>query len=102
MTLIGEKRGELEILRDVLELAISGERKTRIMYRANLSYEMLNRYVGVLVQRGFLVPSDGGAFTVTDDGRALLQDVERVVRRFREPDPRPPVLEETPRPPHAP
>lgn len=82
MTLIGEKRGELEILRDILELAIRGERKTRIMYRANLSYEMTNRYVGVLLERGFLVPAAGGSFSVTDDGHALLADVERVVRRF--------------------
>lgn len=83
--MIGEKRGELEILRDILELAIRGERRTRIMYRANLSYEMLNRYIGVLVERGFLVPAENGAFTVTDGGHALLADVERVVRYFREP-----------------
>lgn len=83
--MIGEKRSELEILRDILDLARRGERKTRIMYRANLSYDMLNRYLGFLVTRRFLVPTESGSFRVTDAGHVFLSDVERVVQQLSMP-----------------
>lgn len=49
-------RSRFEISADILEAAMGGARKTHIMYRANLSFNMLCRYLGLLTTNGLLSP----------------------------------------------
>jgi len=86
--MLGGKRSDVAIVLDILRLARRGERKTRIMYGANLSYDMLKRYLDFLIERGFLLPEPtGNGYQVTDRGVALIQDLERVHRHFEDPVP---------------
>ena len=62
------RRGEIEIMHDVLEVCLKGVNKTRIVYRANLNFPRLNRYLRVLLGLGFLVKevqADGSVFYKT-------------------------------------
>ena len=56
--------------------------KTHIMYRVGMSYAQLRKYLDNLMDRGFLAWSDdtypGGLYTITNDGRALLEAIERI------------------------
>ncbi|MEM3442915.1 MAG: winged helix-turn-helix domain-containing protein, partial [Candidatus Bathyarchaeia archaeon] len=66
----------MEIIRDVLEVCLSGASKTRIVYRANLNFSRLERYLGLLLGLGWLaveVDASGGVvFRTTEGGREFL------------------------------
>ncbi len=81
--MLGGKRSDVAITLDILRLVRKGEKKTRIMYGANLSYEMLTRYLDFLTERAFIqADAATGAFRVTDRGASLMADLERVHRHF--------------------
>jgi predicted transcriptional regulator len=65
-------RDKLRIIADILHAAGSGAKKTRIMYLANLSYGLLEKYLWATVQSGFLRLNDVG-YEVTDRGQAFLE-----------------------------
>ena len=56
MSRILEKRGRdrLYIIAEILEIAKNGALKTRIMYRANLSFTQLNDYLGFMLETHLL------------------------------------------------
>lgn len=85
--MLGGKRSDVGITLDILRLVRRGERKTRIMYGANLSYGMLTRYLDFLLERGFieLVEADG-SYKLSEKGLVLIGDLERVHRHFEETD----------------
>lgn len=57
---------------DVLRAADKGARKTRIMYVANLSYRLLEKYLRQTLNVGFLC-FDGGNYDLTEKGREFLE-----------------------------
>lgn len=85
--MLGGKRSDVAITLDILRLVRRGERKTRIMYGANLSYEMLTRYLDFLVERRFIVlDAVTTSFRLTERGQTLMTDLERVNRHFEDPE----------------
>jgi predicted transcriptional regulator len=81
--MLGGKRSDVAITLDILRLVRKGEKKTRIMYGANLSYEMLTRYLDFLLERTFIVADEErGGYRVTERGALLMADLERVHRHF--------------------
>ncbi len=64
----------------MLEAAERGSRKTSIMYRANLSYDLLVQYLTVLRENEFLETPDGRIFFPTRKGSKFLKEF----REFRE------------------
>ena len=48
------RRDRHEILAEILEAARGGAIKTHIMYKARLSYQQLNDYLPLLLEKGFL------------------------------------------------
>lgn len=91
--MLGGKRSDVAITLDILRLVRKGEKKTRIMYGANLSYEMLTRYLDFLLERGFIqVDEAKAAYKVTERGALLMADLERVHRHFEGGDRAEPML----------
>ena len=74
------RRSNLEIISDILRLNEAS--KTKIMYSSNMSYSQLEKYLHLLIERGFLqctVKSNPGVvYRVTDKGQALLKSIEAV------------------------
>lgn len=82
--MIGEKRSSLEILQEIIRLARDGNKKTRIMYGANLSYDMLSKYLDFLLVKGFITVDEAtGKFGVTASGHEFLRDLDKVTQHFR-------------------
>ena len=75
-----KKRNTLEIVSEMLEVAAGGSRKTRIMYRANLSYDLLVDYLSLLRKNGLLESPDESTFFLTNKGSRFLKEF----REFRE------------------
>jgi predicted transcriptional regulator len=65
-------RRRFDILADMMRVAGSGARKTKIMYFANLSFVLLNRYLEDALHVGFL-RFDGEQYLVTKKGEAYLE-----------------------------
>lgn len=76
-------RNRLNIIADILGVAGSGAKKTRIMYVANLSYGLLEKYLGVTVGLGFL-RFDGNGYAVTEKGESFLEKYSVFSRRSSE------------------
>ena len=52
--LVRRKRSDIDIMASILNEAHEGARKTRIMYRCNLSHGQLKVYLKLLLGMGFL------------------------------------------------
>ena len=73
---------------DVLALATSGIKKTHIMYRANLSYEQVQLYLGELIGKRLISQDvscpDGVVYRTTEKGREFLLYYMRLVEFLEE------------------
>jgi predicted transcriptional regulator len=65
----------------VLDAAGSGSTKTRIMYSANLSFKLLEKYLNEALDLGFLENNDSSYF-LTEKGRAQLIAYHDFYKRF--------------------
>ncbi|MGC9106520.1 MAG: winged helix-turn-helix domain-containing protein [Thermoprotei archaeon] len=66
------KRSRYEIIHDVLDQCQTGSKKTWVMYRANLSYDLTTNYLNELAKLG-LVENKEGLYYITDKGKQLLE-----------------------------
>jgi predicted transcriptional regulator len=75
-------RNRFDIIADMLNVASGRARKTQIMYQANLSYRLLQKYLAE-VRRSSLVMYErkGRCYVLTDKGRAFLQAYKEYSRR---------------------
>jgi predicted transcriptional regulator len=69
---LGKNRDRLCIVADILEAANSGANKTHIMFGANLSFKLLEKYVGLVVDAGFVCVK-GSQFVLTEHGEEFLR-----------------------------
>jgi len=69
---LGKNRDRLEIVAAILEAANSGSSKTRIKIRANLSFGLLEKYLGVVLGAGF-VRVEGRRYKSTERGQEFLK-----------------------------
>lgn len=86
---MSKKRSRLEIIKDILEVIRSKQGKmkpTHILYKSNLSHQMLEEYLGELLAKQFIIQhqtSEGKRYSVTDRGFAFL-DKYRAITEFSE------------------
>lgn len=83
-------RSHFQIVVDVLSVASKGARKTHIMYGANLSYKLLMRYLGDVLDAGLVRLGNDGWYEITEKGRMFLdkcngyfENNERIEKRIR-------------------
>jgi predicted transcriptional regulator len=69
-------RNRMEIAAGILEIAKNGSRKTRIMYLGNLSFDLLQKYLEMLVGLGLLQVRNEKEkiYMATEKGRKFLED----------------------------
>ena len=67
-------RSRTEIVSMILEAANGGATKTKIMYKAFLSYNQLREYLSVLIENNLIEYRDGTkTFRTTEKGLNLLR-----------------------------
>jgi len=67
-------RSRTDIAGAILEIALEGAIKTRIMYKAFLSFPQLKEYLGVLLEKGLLEYSaTEHEYRTTDKGKQYLK-----------------------------
>ncbi len=69
---MGKNRDKLGLVAAILEAATAGANKTRIMYMANLSFKLLEKYLSLTLNAGFL-QREGSNYTLTEKGEEFLK-----------------------------
>ena len=77
--MVNEKRqyrSRIQIAADILEIAKTGSRKTKIMYLGNLSFDLLRKYLDLLVNYELLEVHGVSekSYVATEKGRQFLAD----------------------------
>lgn len=66
------KRDKLEIIKDILKsIKNKSAKKTHILYKANLSPQMLNNYLAILIKKK-LIKINNNSYHITDKGRDYI------------------------------
>ena len=81
MFYLGKNRDRLSIVAAILEAANFGASKTRIMFQANLSFSLLEKYLGAAVSAGFVQPNSG-RYELTELGREFLREYRHFHERY--------------------
>ena len=81
MFFLGKNRDRLSIIAAILEAANSGSCKTKIMFNANLSYKLLEKYLDICLQSGF-VEANGTKYTLTEHGATILKQYKQLHERY--------------------
>jgi predicted transcriptional regulator len=71
------QRDKLNILRDIMSVIIYGKdvRKTHVLYKANLSGNLLEKYFLPLVQKG-LIEQQGEFYVATRNGVTFFKELD--------------------------
>jgi len=65
-------RSRTEISAQMLEIALKGAIKTKIMYRAYLSHAQMKEYLEVLLANGLMELHENQTYTTTEKGMRFL------------------------------
>lgn len=75
------KRGWGTITIDILAASLAPQKKTRIMYKANMNYDRFDRYFADLLKKSFLVEMfdhDGKPeYKISDRGKVFLEALRK-------------------------
>jgi len=81
---MGNYRSRLDIIADILNVASRDAKKTQIMYQANLSYKVLQKYLAEVVSASLVSFEDRRhCFQLTDKGRSFLEAYEKYSKTNR-------------------
>ncbi|VVB74772.1 Winged helix-turn-helix [uncultured archaeon] len=85
---MNSKRDKVSIIHDILLLIRSKDGEagpTHIMYKANLSHQMLTDYLGEMIAKGFIAEKTNKAlkrtYSITDKGHEFIKDYQ-TIRKF--------------------
>ena len=75
------KRGRLEIIYEILSVSLKPVQKTRILYRCNLSYDQIQKYLKFLISRRLLSSFEKNRkefFQITSTKKEFLEGYEHL------------------------
>jgi predicted transcriptional regulator len=81
------KRGRLEIIHEILVICSKPAKKTNILYKCNLSFSQLQKYLSYLTARDLVsqFPSKRtNLYIITEKGKAFLEGYEELNRHLEE------------------
>ncbi|PBO84950.1 MAG: transcriptional regulator [Thaumarchaeota archaeon] len=69
------RRDEIEIMTTVLDLSMQPIKKTHLLYRANLNFKQLQRYLQLLQELGLIesVKNPFNGFRITEKGKLFIK-----------------------------
>ncbi|MCJ7771061.1 winged helix-turn-helix domain-containing protein [Candidatus Bathyarchaeota archaeon] len=70
-------RSRFEIMADILQRAVTGAKKTWLLYSANLSYSQHQKYISTLVELGLLLKNNG-LYTTTQKGMDFITSYQKL------------------------
>jgi predicted transcriptional regulator len=86
--LFKHKRCEVEIICNILSLAQRGAKKTHLMYKTNMSYNLFISYFDFLLEKNLLGkkisnPSGATIYKITDKGEKMLENLKNALDQVK-------------------
>jgi predicted transcriptional regulator len=75
------KRNNLDICADILRVSRGGAKKTHLVYKANLNFNIVKKYISGLTESG-LLEKNGERFYVTEEGRLFIDRYDKLSSPF--------------------
>ena len=66
------RRNDVDICADILEVARGGAKKTHLVYKANLNFNIVKKYLSRLSEQE-LITSENGHYITTEEGVKFLE-----------------------------
>ena len=79
--LLSKYRNRLQIIAEILEIVRGGAKKTHIMYGANLSYKLLCKYLGEVLECGLVQVDGEERYSVAPKGEKFLKHFSSYVEQ---------------------
>ena len=79
---MGARRTSVDVSVDILEAALNGANKTRIVYRSNLNFAIVRGYLDNLIKTGLLIIGDDERYLTTKKGAKFIKDYESFIKPF--------------------
>ncbi len=77
--MVDGRRSGLDICADILEIARMGAKKTHIVYKANLNFRIVERYLRWLMERGLLEREGDRLYVTTEEGLRFLERYRELI-----------------------
>jgi predicted transcriptional regulator len=74
------RRTSLDVYVDILEAAQNGANKTRIVYRANLNFEIVKKYLKSLIESDLLMVNENGKYYTTKKGYNFIIQYRNLIQ----------------------
>ena len=75
------RRSRLEIIREILEVAKLGAKKTEIVYKTNLTFSRADEYLKFLMEKG-LIKKEDKKWRTTEKGLKFIKNFKRLVQHM--------------------
>ena len=72
-----KRRTKFDIVIAILDVVSGGATKTKIVYKANLNFNLATKYLDLLLEKG-LVRTDSNRYEITDEGKAFLEKAKEL------------------------
>ncbi len=69
------RRNDIDICADILKVARVGAKKTHLVYKANLNFEIVKKYLSRLSENR-LISSENGHYITTEEGMKFLDNYQ--------------------------
>ncbi len=66
------RRCRLDIIIEILDVASNGATKTKIVYKANLNFNIATKYLDLLREKG-LIRTNNNIYEITEEGIKFLE-----------------------------
>ncbi len=77
---MGTNRDRIDIIADILNVASNNAKKTHILYQANLSYKVLQRYLSEILEASLISYSEKDQFYMLTEKGKFLQSYKDYAR----------------------
>lgn len=71
------RRSNLDIYSDILNVSTNGAKKTQIVYKANLNFNIAKKHIGALMEKGFVEKNSRMYFT-TERGKNFMESYRQL------------------------
>ncbi len=72
-----KRRTKFDIVIVILDVVSGGATKTKIVYGANLNFNLATKYLDFLLEKG-LVRTDSSRYEITDEGKVFLEKAKEL------------------------
>ncbi len=72
-----KRRSKFDIVIAILDVVSGGATKTKIVYKANLNFNLATKYLDLLLEKG-LVRTDSSRYEITGEGKTFLEKAKEL------------------------